>query len=132
LTTAVNRDSLRPPAAPKEALQMAVDIRKFFNDELPAALAKNAEDAKTIGARFQINITGPTGGEWHIDVTSNGPVARPGTGDADCVVTIADEDFQKLAENPQANGMQLFFAGKLKITGNPVLGMKLQKLFSYR
>ena len=46
--------------------------------------------------------------------------------------TISDEDFQKLVENPQANGMQLFFSGKLKVTGNPMLAMKLQKLFSYR
>jgi putative sterol carrier protein len=111
---------------------MAVDIKKLFNEELPAALAKNAEDAKTIGAKFQINVTGPTGGEWNIDVTSAGPVAKAGTGDADCTVTIADEDFQKLVENPNANGLQLFFAGKLKITGNQMLGMKLQKLFSYR
>ena len=35
-------------------------------------------------------------------------------------------------ENPQANGMQLFFAGKLKVAGNPTLAMKLQKLFSYK
>ena len=111
---------------------MAVDIKKLFNDELPAALAKNADDAKTIGAKFQINVTGPTGGEWNIDVSPTGPVCKPGSGEADCTVTITDEDFQKLVENPQANGMQLFFAGKLKITGNQMLGMKLQKLFSYK
>jgi putative sterol carrier protein len=35
-------------------------------------------------------------------------------------------------ENPQANGLQLFFAGKLKVAGNQMLGMKLQKLLSYR
>jgi penicillin-binding protein 1A len=40
--------------------------------------------------------------------------------------------FQKLHENPQANGMQLFFAGKLKVSGNQMLAMKLQKLFSYK
>ncbi len=39
---------------------MAVDIKNLFNETLPAALAKNAEDAKTIGAKFQMNITGPT------------------------------------------------------------------------
>ena len=36
---------------------------------------------------------------------------------------------KKLVENPQANGMQLFFAGKLKVTGNQMLAMKLPKLF---
>src|SRR6476620_10069622 len=109
---------------------MAVDVKKMFNEDLPAALTKNAEDAKTIGAKFQMNITGE--GEWNIDVSSTGPSCKPGTGAADCTITIASEDFQKLAENPQANGMQLFFSGKLKVSGNPTLAMKLQKLFSYK
>jgi putative sterol carrier protein len=114
---------------------MAVDIKKLFNEILPAALEKNAEDAKTIGAKFQMNITTesgePVGGEWFIDVSATGPSCKPGTGEADCTITITSDDFQKLVENPQANGMQLFFAGKLKVTGNQMLAMKLQKLFSY-
>jgi putative sterol carrier protein len=110
---------------------MAVDIKKLFNEELPGALTKNAEDAKTIGAKYQMNITGE--GEWAIDVTSTGPSCKSGTdATADCTITIAAEDFQKLVENPQANGMQLFFAGKLKVAGNQMLAMKLQKLFSYK
>lgn len=64
-------------------------------------------------------------------MSDSGPrVERGNPGGADCTVTIATEDFQKLVENPQANGMQLFFAGKLKISGNPTLAMKLQKLFT--
>jgi putative sterol carrier protein len=109
---------------------MAVDIKKLFNEELPAALTANAEDARTIGAKYQMNVTGE--GEWFIDVTSTGPVCKAGNEAADCTITIASEDFQKLVENPQANGMQLFFAGKLKVAGNQMLAMKLQKLFSYK
>ena len=109
---------------------MAVDVKKLFNEDLPTALAKNADDAKTIGAKYQMNITGE--GEWFIDVSSMGPSCKPGTGTADCTITIAADDFQKLVENPQANGMQLFFAGKLKVAGNQMLAMKLQKLFSYK
>ena len=57
---------------------------------------------------------------------------KPGkVGDADCTIDISSEDFQKLHEDPQANGMQLFFSGKLKVQGNPMLAMKLNKLFSY-
>ena len=111
---------------------MAVDIKQLFNDTLPAALSKNAEEAKTIGAKFQMNITGDTGGEWNIDVSATGPVCKAGTGEADCTITITDEDFQKLVENPQANGMALFFAGKLKVAGNQMLAMKLNKLFGYK
>ncbi|HZU84432.1 MAG TPA: SCP2 sterol-binding domain-containing protein [Polyangiaceae bacterium] len=110
---------------------MAVDIKKLFNQDLPAALAKNADDAKQIGAKYQMNITGPGGGEWNIDVSSTGPSCKPGTGPADCTITIADEDFQKMIENP-TTGMQLFFSGKLKVSGNPMLATKLQKLLSYK
>jgi putative sterol carrier protein len=109
---------------------MAVDIQKLFNETLPAGLAAHPDAAKEIGAKFQINITGEGGGEWHIDVSSTGPSAVQGNQPADCSITLSSEDFQKLQENPQANGMQLFFAGKLKITGNPMLAQKLGKLFS--
>jgi putative sterol carrier protein len=109
---------------------MAVDTKKLFNEDLPAALAKNAEDAKQIGAKYQMNITGE--GSWFIDVSATGPKCVPGEEPADCTITIASEDFQKLFENPQQNGMQLFFSGKLKIAGNNMLAMKLNKLFSYK
>jgi putative sterol carrier protein len=110
---------------------MAVDIQKLFNEDLPAAIAKNPDTAKQIGATYQINITGEGGGEWFIDASANGPKAEKGNpGSAACTITMAAEDFQKLYENPQANGVQLFFAGKLKVAGNPALATKLGKLFS--
>src|SRR3954468_23522859 len=108
---------------------MAVDIPKIFNEQLPEILAKNADEAKSINATYQMNITGA--GSWFIDLTSAGPKVEAGEKPADCTVTIAADDFQKLQENPAA-GMQLFFAGKLKIAGNQMLGMKLQKLFSLK
>ncbi len=108
------------------------DIKKLFNEELPAALSKNADDAKTIGAKFQINIAGE--GEWNIDVSSSGPAIKAGKDAADCTIDIpgGKEDFEKLLENPQANGTQLFMTGKLKVEGNPMLALKLNKLFGYK
>jgi putative sterol carrier protein len=112
---------------------MAVDIQNLFNVEVPAALAKNPNEAKEIGAKYQINVTGEGGGEWFIDVSSSGPSATAGNpGGADCTITLTAEDFQKLHENPDANGMQLFFAGKLKVQGNQMLAMKLKKLFALK
>ncbi len=109
---------------------MAVDIQKLFNETLPAAMEKAPDAAKAIGAKYQINIAGDGGGEWYIDCSDSGPKAENGNpGGADCTIEIAADDFQKLVENPQANGMQLFFSGKLKVQGNQMLAMKLQKLF---
>ncbi|HKQ69181.1 MAG TPA: SCP2 sterol-binding domain-containing protein [Polyangiaceae bacterium] len=108
---------------------MAVDIPKLFNEQLPSILAKNADEAKTINATYQMNITGA--GSWHLDLTKSGPTVTPGEKPADCTVTLSSEDFEKLKDNPAA-GPQLFFSGRLKVAGNPMLGMKLQKLFSLR
>jgi len=112
---------------------MNADIKKLFNERLPGALIRNAEDAKTIGAKFQLNITGAAGGEWYIDVNSGTtPTCVAGTGPADCTITITDDDFDKLLENPQINAMQFFFNGKLQVAGNQMLALKLQKLFTYQ
>ena len=112
---------------------MAVDIQNLFNNELPAALARHGDAAKQIGATYQLNVTGDGGGEWFIDVSETGPKVEQGTPrTADCTITMASDDFQKLYENPKANGMQLFFAGKLKLAGNTMLAMKLEKLFELK
>ena len=109
---------------------MAVDIQKLFNEEIPAQLAKHSDAAKQVGATFQFNVTGDGGGEWFINVSDSGPSLEAGSKPADCTLTISAEDFQKLYENPQANGMQLYFGGKLKVDGNQMLAMKLNKLFT--
>lgn len=112
---------------------MAVDIQNLFNVELPAGMQSKPDVAKSIGAKFQINIAGDDGGSWYLDCSASGPKAEQGSpGGADCTIEITSGDFQKLVENPQANGMQLFFSGKLKVTGNQMLAMKLQKLFDLR
>ena len=108
---------------------MAVDIQKMFNEQLPAAIAKSPDAAKEIGAKYQINISGEGGGEWFINCADEPGCAAGQPGGEDCTIDIAVDDFQKLVENPQANGMQLFFSGKLKVKGNQMLAMKLQNLF---
>ncbi|MDC0747022.1 SCP2 sterol-binding domain-containing protein [Polyangium mundeleinium] len=107
---------------------MAVDIQKLFNEEVPEKIAKNPAGAKAIGGKYQFVISGDGGGEWFFDLTA--PKAEAGNpGGADVTIKIAAADFPKLMENPQANGMQLYFAGKLKFEGNQMLAMKLNKLF---
>jgi putative sterol carrier protein len=118
------RRARRAPA--QQGGRMTVDIQKLFNQDIPASMAANPDAAKAIGATYQINIGGE--GEWFIDASSTGPFCTSDLRAADCTITVAAEDFQKLAENPQANGMQLFFAGKLKVSGNPLLAQKLGQL----
>lgn len=106
-----------------------MDVAQLFNETIPNALAEHADDAKSIGAKFQFNITGS--GEWHMDLTPTGPTCKPGTAKADVTIQIADKDFASLLENPKAKAMSMFFSGKLKVTGNQMLGMKLEKILGY-
>ena len=77
------------------------DILKLFNEELPTALKNKPDEAKAIGAKYQMNVTGA--GSWAIDVSATGPTCEPGEKPgADCTITIAEPDFQKLLENPHA------------------------------
>lgn len=97
-------------------------------EKIKAALAANPSAADSLNAVFQFNVTGDNGGTWVID-------ARPGqagvsegpSDDAQCQITIADSDWIALTTG-KANPMNMFMMGKVKISGDMGLAMKLQGL----
>ncbi len=109
---------------------MAVDVKKLFNEDLKGAVGRNPADAKKIGGVYQLNVTGA--GTWTIDLASDPPgVTEGAAANPGCTIEIAEPDFQTLYSEPK-EGMKLFFAGKLKVKGNQMLAMNLQKLFSLK
>jgi hypothetical protein len=108
----------------------ATNAQQLFDHDVPAALAKHPDKAKEIGATYLFKITGTDGGEWTVDLKSETPSCKPGAhGTPQCTIEVAHEDFKQMLGNPTV-GMQLYFQGKLKVTGDPMLATKLQKLFS--
>ena len=108
---------------------MAVDIQKLFNEELPDLLVNQSGAAKQIGGKLQIQIIGQNGGEWFLDLSDTGPrVAKGNPGGADATISITAQDFQSYYENPRVNGTSLLFAGRLKIIGNQMFGLRLSKV----
>jgi hypothetical protein len=108
---------------------MPTNASELFNDQVPKAIEKNPEKAKEIGAVYLFKITGDGGGEWTVDLASASPSCKPGAGAAaQCTIEVAHEDFKAMLGNPQL-GMQLYFQGKLRVTGDPMLATKLQRLF---
>ena|SRR5271166_552110 len=107
-----------------------IDVRKYFNTDLPAILAANATQARTVGARYQFVITGPDGGSWSVDLTAKGPSCQPGKDKADCIFTLSDVSFRFLFEQPELRVTGLFMSGKLKIQGKVAVAMKLVKILS--
>ncbi|CAL9671088.1 SCP2 sterol-binding domain-containing protein [Streptomyces sp. enrichment culture] len=102
---------------------MAVDVKQLFNNELAERLAGNPE-AKKPPARYGFNITGDGGGQWLVDTTKDTPTVASGSVDgADMTMTMSTADFQAAYESPNMV-TSLYFQGKLKTTGDPMLAMK--------
>ena len=49
-------------------------------------------------------------------------------GEPQCTVEVADQDFCTMIDGGMQAAMQILFAGKLKITGDPALITKLTKV----
>lgn len=86
-------------------------------------IAKRAPEATDIDAIFQFNITGDDGGEWVVDL-KEGKVGEGTADDADCTITMSDENFVNLVTG-KVPGPQLFMMGQLQVAGNMGLAMKL-------
>ncbi len=108
--------------------------KDFFDDKVPAAVTANPDKAKEVNAIYLFKVSGDGGGVWTANLTANdgGPWVKAGEqGKAGCTIEISNNDFVAMAKsgNPQF-GMQLYFQGKLKVSGDPTLAMKLQKFFA--
>ncbi len=107
-----------------------MDAKTLFDDKLPAVLKSAPDKAREIGAIFLFKIAGEGGGNWTVDLKSDPPVVKAEeTSDAECTIEVSAEDFQAMMKDPQL-GMQLYFQGKLKVAGDPMLATKLQNIFS--
>uniref|UniRef100_H3CNC1 Sterol carrier protein 2 n=1 Tax=Tetraodon nigroviridis TaxID=99883 RepID=H3CNC1_TETNG len=86
---------------------------------------------KKIGGVFAFNVKDGPGGEtarWVVDVKSGqGSVSVDPDIKADCTLTMSDADLLALMTG-KLNAQTAFFQGKLKISGNMGMAMKLQNL----
>ncbi len=120
---------LAPASVPKQSTQECrMTPKQIFEERIASRLADPDQQAaaKEIDAVYQFNITGDDGGEWVVNLTEC--TVSAGTHDeADCTITVADEDFVSLVEGT-VPGPQLFMMGKLQVGGNMGLAMKLSSV----
>ncbi len=108
---------------------MATSVKEFFDKRVPDVLGKHPDKAKEVAAVYLFKIAGPDGGTWTADLKSVPPTCVPGaSGTPQCTIEAADADFRQMIDGGMAAAMQLFFSGKLKITGDPNLATKLSTL----
>ncbi|MEZ4451530.1 MAG: SDR family NAD(P)-dependent oxidoreductase [Nannocystaceae bacterium] len=114
-------------AAPKPAASAAAPAQSAEPNsaDVFAAItdyvAKNA-DAKKIGVIYQFKITDPAS-VWTIDLKS-GSVGAGQTAAPECTLEITEADFMAMCTG-KANAQDLYFGGKLKISGNVMASQKL-------
>jgi putative sterol carrier protein len=103
---------------------MSITVDQVF-DEISKGLASDPSAAGKIGGIFHFIVGGKS---WTVDAKNgSGSVQQGAPANADCTITIADNDFVQLMTG-KVNGQNLFMQGKLKIKGNMGLAMKLDKI----
>jgi putative sterol carrier protein len=108
---------------------LPTNASELFDDLVPKGLAAFPDKARELNAIYCFKIIGDDGGEWTVDTTANPPTCTKGdSGKAQCTIDVTHDDFKAMLADPNA-GMQLYFQGKLRVSGDPMLAMKLQQLF---
>lgn len=94
-------------------------------ETIKSRVAENPGLVDEIGAIYEFDITGASGGTWTVDL-KNGPgsVAAEKPANADCTITISAEDFLGMASGA-LDPQNAFMEGKLKVGGNMMLAQKL-------
>ncbi|XP_056388192.1 sterol carrier protein 2 isoform X3 [Hyla sarda] len=105
---------------------------QYVFNEIEKKLKEEGEQfVKKIGGVFAFKVKeGPSGEEatWVVDVKNGkGSVHFNSDQKPDCTITMSDADLLSLMTG-KINPQTAFFQGKLKITGNMGLAMKLQSL----
>ncbi|XP_071478905.1 sterol carrier protein 2-like [Diadema antillarum] len=122
---------------PRYNLQANLTAAEEFKSEAVFREIENAlkdqgpEMVKKIKAVYGFKVSGGPGGKsctWVVDVKNGkGSVEKNSSKKADCTFTMKDADLVDLMMG-KLNPQNAFFSGKLKITGNMGLAMKLQQL----
>jgi sterol carrier protein 2 len=104
---------------------------KVIFEEIEKRLKESGEEAvKKVNGIFVFKVKTKDNqeGVWVVDVKNgNGSVKFDANGKGDVTISMDDENLMQLMTG-QLNPQQAFFQGKLKISGNMGLAMKLKEL----
>lgn len=94
-------------------------------DDMAKQLAEARDRAADLTAIYQYHIEGENGGRWVLAFEDGAATITPGTAEKpDVIITLDEEDMLALASG-ELSGVEAFMTGKLRVEGDPVLGMRL-------
>ncbi|HYB91512.1 MAG TPA: SCP2 sterol-binding domain-containing protein [Candidatus Binataceae bacterium] len=95
--------------------------------EMPNRFKKDA--AKGLTATYQFDLSGDNGGKWHVVINNQacevkeGPAASPSI-----TISMAAQDYVDMTTG-KLNPQVAFMSGKLRITGDMGLALRMGSLF---
>lgn len=108
---------------------MPTSVKEFFDTKVPSALVKHPDKAKDVAAVYLFKISGPDGGVWTADLNATPPLCVTGeTSAPQCTIEASDDDFRAMIDGGMPVAMQLFFSGKIKVSGDANLAPRLSKI----
>jgi putative sterol carrier protein len=100
--------------------------QEIFN-EMAANL--NPDAAKGMNATIQFNLSGDNGGQWYTTIKDGKADVQKGTASSpNMTLSMSAQDYVDMIMG-KLNGQMAFMSGKLKISGDMGLAMKMQSLF---
>ncbi len=87
----------------------------------------NPEEARKIDATYKFVVAGNQGGTWVFQCRDPLKVTEEDS-DADCVLNMEEADFVALG-NGKLNPQIAFLMGKIKLSGDLELALRLHRLF---
>jgi putative sterol carrier protein len=105
---------------------MPATCREAF-EQMPSAF--NKEAAKGLNATYQFNLSGEGGGQWNVLIKDEQCEVKEGAHPSpNITISMAAGDYLDMI-NGKLNGQVAFMTGRLKISGDIGLALKLQGLF---
>jgi putative sterol carrier protein len=105
----------------------ANQVQTIFT-EMPGRL--NPQAAQGLNAVIQYDLDGDGGAQYYAAIADGACTVTPGKHDAPTMtVSMAANDFVDMIQG-RLDGMSAFMSGKLRISGDMGLAMRLQSLFA--
>ncbi len=90
----------------------------------------NKEAARGLNAVFQFDLGGDGGGKWHVLIQNDQCQVKEGAHPSpNITISMTAQDYLDMLAG-KLNGQMAFMSGKLRISGDMGLALRLQSLFS--
>jgi len=101
---------------------LPTDAQELFDHLVPEGLSKHPDKARELNAIYCFRSLAKVAASGRSTSPAHPPTCTKGdAGKAQCTVEVSNDDFKTMLGDPNA-GMQLYFQGKLRVSGDPMLG----------